>query len=318
MNERGDLFKGESSTLEKPLDHLRLALLDSLPDSQLNSLLEPLLESLLEIFFHPGIDDVLSHSYLPDDGIDNPFHLLGIGDPIHTGHIVHLRLQYNMGSLSLPLLPQKKTEECLKAIEDVLAGQKRQYDLDIVHPAPDLLVLDPAEVEEREDKVGGYLEKFRRRAEEIGEARRETPGNHPVIDEERESGAGLTPLLQLPDPEATQIMDDLKMSPGIGSAFMLHNHMDRGLLSSEPGRVGARSMQEAPNASPTDSVARGAREAGSRGEENFSGRKALSTFPNRSGRPSVALKKRSCSAIAFIYYIYKIYFMYKTENIRHH
>ena len=238
MNERGDLFKGESSTLEKPLDHLRLALLDSLPDSQLNSLLEPLLESLLEIFFHPGIDDVLSHSYLPDDGIDNPFHLLGIGDPIHTGHIVHLRLQYNMGSLSLPLLPQKKTEECLKAIEDVLAGQKRQYDLDIVHPAPDLLVLDPAEVEEREDKVGGYIEKFRRRAEEIGEARREAPGNHPVIDEERKSGTGLTPLLQLPDPEATQIMDDLKMSPGIGSAFMLHNHMDPGLLSSEPGRVG--------------------------------------------------------------------------------
>ena len=61
MNERGDLFKGESSTFEKPLDHLRLALLDSLPDSQLNSLLE----SHLEIFFHPGIDDVLSHSYLP-------------------------------------------------------------------------------------------------------------------------------------------------------------------------------------------------------------------------------------------------------------
>ena len=92
---------GETSPPKQALDDLLLILLDSLLDSLLDplldslldSLLDPLLDSLLEPLFHPRINDALSHSYLPGDGVEDPFYLLGPVDPMSNPDIVNFRVQ---------------------------------------------------------------------------------------------------------------------------------------------------------------------------------------------------------------------------------
>lgn len=157
-HQRGDLFGREGSLLKKCPDHLLFfqpgSLLEALLEPLLEPLLESLLKSLLEIFVQPCLDDVLSHSYLPGDGVDNLLHLLGIGDFIDACHIVHLWLRYSMGGLPLPDLSQKKPDEGLDAIENVLEGEKGQHSLEIVHMTTDLFVVDPTKIDEGKNKVG--------------------------------------------------------------------------------------------------------------------------------------------------------------------
>jgi hypothetical protein len=59
-----------------------------------------------------------------------------------------------MGGLPLPDLSQKKPDEGLDAIENVLEGEKGQHSLEIVHMTTDLFVVDPTKIDEGKNKVG--------------------------------------------------------------------------------------------------------------------------------------------------------------------
>ena len=110
----------------------------------------------------------------------------------------------------------------------MLEGEKGQHSLEIVHVMTDLLVVDPTKIDEGKDKVGCDRKKFRRRAKELGEPRREGPGDHPVIEEDRQKGTRLMPLIQIPDPQSAKITGDLKMGTGIGGAFVLYDQIGSG------------------------------------------------------------------------------------------
>ncbi len=86
------------------------------------------------------------------------------------------------------------------AVKNMLEGKKRQHRLDIVEPAPDLLILDPAKIDDGEEKVGSDRKKLPGRHQHVGEPSGEGPGALAMVEENGKKRAERPPLLPLPNP----------------------------------------------------------------------------------------------------------------------
>ena len=145
------------------------SLRDRIPSETLKSFLMSLQLSLVEPFLHPGIDNVLGHSFLLHDGIKNPFHVLGPNETMNAPHIIEFGFYYSSGSVSVPNLPKEDPEAGRDVAEDVFEREDLQNCLKVRKACSDQGVVDASEINEGKGEIGRGGEKDGGRGENLRE-----------------------------------------------------------------------------------------------------------------------------------------------------